>query len=63
MIERNKFRSTHTPNKPLILLLGHTGYVGGEFQRQLASQAVTHRCVSRSLHDYTDRDTLIELIR
>lgn len=47
----------------MILLLGHTGYVGGEFQRQLAAQKITHRCVSRAQHNYTCRDTLIELIR
>lgn len=47
----------------MILLLGHTGYVGGEFQRQLAEQKIAHRCVSRSQQDYTCRDTLIGLIR
>ncbi len=46
----------------MILLLGHTGYVGGEFQRQLERQKIEFRSVSRSAHDYTDRDTLIRLI-
>ena len=47
----------------MILLLGHTGYVGSEFQRQLVAQETRHRSVSRSELDYTDRDALIGLIR
>jgi UDP-glucose 4,6-dehydratase len=47
----------------MILLLGHTGYVGSEFQRQLVSQQLEHRSVSRSQYDYTNRDNLVELIR
>ncbi|MFG0256035.1 MAG: sugar nucleotide-binding protein [Rhodopirellula sp. JB053] len=47
----------------MILLLGHAGYVGNEFRQQLESQTIPHRCVSRSQHDYTNRDTLIGLLK
>ena len=46
----------------MILLLGHTGYVGGEFRRQLEASGLEYRAVSRSELDYTRRDTLISLI-
>ncbi|TWT96254.1 sugar nucleotide-binding protein [Neorhodopirellula pilleata] len=47
----------------MILLLGHTGYIGGEFKRQLESSGIEHRSISRSELDYTRRDVLISLIR
>jgi UDP-glucose 4,6-dehydratase len=43
--------------------LGHTGYVGGEFQRQLESKQIEYRPVSRVVQNYTDQDTLVQLIR
>lgn len=47
----------------MILLLGSSGYVGTAFQRQLKSRKLLYRGVSRREVDYTDRDTLVKLIR
>ena len=46
-----------------ILLLGGSGYVGGAFRRLFAHDNVDCISVARRDHDYTDRDTLIRLIR
>ncbi len=47
----------------LLLLLGSTGYVGTAFSRLFDSQDVPYRGISRRDVDYTNRDTLIDLIR
>ena len=47
----------------MILLLGSTGYIGSAFNLQLQSRGETYRGISRQQIDYTDRDTLIGLIR
>ncbi len=47
----------------MILLLGGNGYVGHSFQRLFKQSDVTFRVISRTDYDYTDRDTLISLIR
>ena len=47
----------------MILLLGSTGYVGSAFNQLLQSRGETYRGISRQQIDYTDRDTLIGLIR
>lgn len=47
----------------MILLLGATGYVGGAFEQLLQTRGLEYRPVSRRDVDYTDRDTLIKLIR
>jgi dTDP-4-dehydrorhamnose reductase len=47
----------------MILLLGSTGYVGSAFEQQLQSRGEDYRGISRKQVDYSDRDTLIELIR
>ena len=47
----------------MILLLGGNGYVGHAFQRLLTERNVDFQVISRSKHDYADRDKLINLIR
>ena len=47
----------------MILILGGSGYVGGAFVRLLTEKGIEHRSISRFDVDYTDRETLIELIR
>lgn len=47
----------------MILLLGGTGYIGTAFTKLFDAQDVEYRCISREFFDYTDRDTLIELVR
>ncbi|TWT76552.1 dTDP-4-dehydrorhamnose reductase [Planctomycetes bacterium CA13] len=47
----------------MIVVLGRTGYVGGEFARFFDSQGIDFCGVSRRDVDYTDRDTLIGLLR
>ena len=47
----------------MFLLLGGTGYVGQAFQALFNRQGLDYRAVSRQDIDYTDRETLIGLIR
>lgn len=47
----------------MILLLGSTGYVGGAFQKRLDQLEMPYRALSRAQHDYTDLDTLVDVIR
>ncbi|GAA4455907.1 sugar nucleotide-binding protein [Novipirellula rosea] len=47
----------------MILLLGSTGYVGSAFQSRLDELALPYQALSRKHTDYTNRDTLIGLIR
>ncbi|MDA8745817.1 sugar nucleotide-binding protein [Rubripirellula amarantea] len=47
----------------MILLLGHTGYIGSSFAQELHRRDLSFRGISRSEVDYTNRDSLISLIR
>ncbi len=47
----------------MILLLGSSGYVGGEFAKMFANEGIAFRGVSRAEIDYSDRDRLIALLR
>ncbi|MCM2373984.1 sugar nucleotide-binding protein [Aporhodopirellula aestuarii] len=47
----------------MILLLGHTGYVGSAFSREFQRRDITFRGISRRDSDYTRLDPLIDLIR
>ena len=51
------------PGFLMILLLGATGYVGSAFQQLLDQRSVEYHSISRREIDYTDRDSLIDLIR
>ncbi|EMI41644.1 sugar nucleotide-binding protein [Rhodopirellula sp. SWK7] len=46
----------------MILLLGHTGYIGGAFSCELQRRDIAFRGISRRDTDYTLRDSLINLI-
>jgi dTDP-4-dehydrorhamnose reductase len=47
----------------MILLLGGTGYIGQAFATELRRRGMDFRSVSRSAHDYTRFDVLVELLR
>ncbi len=47
----------------MIVLLGASGYVGSAFSSELNRRALAFVPVSRSDTDYTDRDTLVGLLR
>ncbi|WP_372723483.1 sugar nucleotide-binding protein [Novipirellula sp.] len=47
----------------MILILGSSGYVGGEFTKLFDQQGISYRGVSRREINYADRDSLIRLIR
>lgn len=46
----------------MILLLGGTGYVGSAFQRELNRRQLNYRNISRSELDYTNLQTLTQLL-
>ena len=46
----------------MILLLGGPGYVGNAFERFFDRQEIEYRTISRKHFDYTDRETLINLV-
>ena len=47
----------------MILLLGATGYIGQAFAAELRKRGSNFMSVSRSAHDYTRLDVLVELLR
>ena len=47
----------------MILLLGGSGYVGTAFRQLLDTKSISYRSVARADVDYTQRDSLIHLIR
>ncbi len=49
-------------DKPKILLLGGSGYVGGAFQSYLNGRGIPFRNVSRAEVDYSRKDSLIGLL-
>lgn len=47
----------------MLLLLGSTGYVGTAFRSLFERNSIKYRGISRAEFDYTNRDTLITLIK
>ncbi len=47
----------------MVLLLGHTGYVGNEFARELARRSIPFEGLSRQTFDYSDFESLYRRLR